>query len=238
MKTKNKILLFTCVIPFIIVIMMILSIKKSLNEESDPAFSYSEQKISEKISFDLKNFENISAEGFWDINLMYDDHFKVELVAPENMMSEITVEKTGQTLVLSSKKDKFSLFSIKKGPQINITLPLISKLEIDGVADINISEFQNTTTSIYMNGVVNVTGENCIFDQISLNGTGVLNVSMSDVPVTNAHFKYSGMYNIIIHMNGGALTGKLDGLGNMIAWGEIAENSIKVSKPGRLKIRQ
>ena len=238
MKTKNKILLFTGVVPFIIVIMMIFSVKHTLNKETDPSLSDSERINSEKRSYDFKNFENISAEGVWDINLMYDDQFKVELVAPVNMMSEITVNKTDRTLILASKKDSYSLFSNYKKPRINITLPLISRLDIDGVANIKISEFKNTEISIFMNGVMNITGESCSIDQFSLNGTGVVNVAMNDVPVTNAHFKYSGIYNINILMNGGELTGKLDGIGKMIASGEIAENSIKVNGPGSLKIIQ
>lgn len=238
MKTKNKILLFTLIIPFIIVVMVILSIQKSFKEQTDSPTLYSEGIDSFTKSFDFTNYENISAEGFWKINIIHGDHFEIELMAPENMLSEITVEKTGQTLVLLSKKNTFSLFSLNKRPRINITLPLISELDIEGVADILISDFNNAKASISMNGVMNVTGENCNFDQFSLSGTGVLNVSMSDVPITNAHFKYNGIYNINILMNGGELTGKLDGMGKIITSGEIAENSIKVNGPGNFKIIQ
>ena len=169
---------------------------------------------------------------------MHDDHFKIELVAPENMLDELSVEKIGQTLVLKSEKNTFSLFSINKRPRINITLPLISRLDIKGVADILVSDFSNAETSISMEGIMNVTGENCNFNQFSLSGDGVMNVSMDDAPVTNAHFEYSGIYNIMILMNDGRLSGKLDGIGRMIASGEVFENSIRVNGPGTLKIIQ
>ena len=65
-----------------------------------------------------------------------------------------------------------------------------------------------------------------------------INISMDDAPVTDAHFEYSGIYNINMLMNGGSLSGKLDGVGRMIASGKIAENNINVSEPGSLKIIQ
>lgn len=238
MKTKNKILLFTLILPFIIVVMVILSIKKSFNEVTVPSQTYSEGIDTFRKSLDFGDFERISAEGAWNIHLMHDDHFKIEIVAPEDMLDELSVEKTGQTLVLKSEKRMFSLFSINKRPGINITLPLISRLDIKGVADILFSDFSNTETSVSMEGIMNVTGENCNFNQFLLSGTGVMNVSMNDAPVTNAHFEYNGIYNITMLMNGGRLSGKLDGIGRMIASGEVLENSIRVNGPGTLKIIQ
>jgi hypothetical protein len=238
MKTKNKILLFTLIVPFILVVMVIVSIKKSFNDETDSSLSYSEEIDSIKRSFDFNNFEQISAEGFFSISLTHDDHFSIELVAPETAMDEISVSQSGQTLLLKLNKNSFSLFSINKRPRINITLPSISRVDIKGVADISFTDFSSAKTSIFMEGVVNVTGKSCLFDQFSLSGTGVMNVSMDDMPVTSAHFEYSGVYNINMHMNGGSLTGKLDGIGKMIASGEIGENSININPPGSIKIIQ
>ena len=239
MKTKNKILLFTLILPFILVVMVILSINKSFNEVTVPPQTYSEGIDTFTKSLDLVGFERISAIGAWNIHLIHDDQFKIEIVAPEDMLDELSVEKTGQTLVLKSKKNTFSLFSMNKRPGINITLPIISGLDTTGVVNLLISDFSNTETSISMTGIMNYTAENCTFDQFSLNGTGILNVSMNDTPVTNAHLEYhGGIYNIRMRMNKGRLSGKLDGLGGMIVSGEVFENSIRVKGPGTMKIVQ
>lgn len=239
MKTKNKFLLFTLILPFILVVMVIFSIKKSFNEETVPSTTTSEGIDTFKKSYDFTDFERISVEGSWNIHLMHDDHYKIEIVAPEDMVDELSVEKTGQTLVLTSeKKNTYSLFSLDKKPGINITLPLISKLDVKGLANISISDFSNAETSISVEGLMNVTAKHSNFNQFSLSGDGVINVSMNDTPVTNAHFEHSGIYNIMMLMDNGRLSGNLDGIGRMIASGEVYENSIKVSGPGYLKILQ
>ncbi len=238
MKTKNKILLFTLILPFIIVVMVILSIKKSFNEETVPSQTYSEGIEAFRKSYDFADFEEISAEGWWNIHLMHDDHFKIEIVAPENMLDELSVEKTGHTLLLiSEKKNSYSIFSFKKRPGINITLPSISKLDVkNGIANISISGFSDAETSISMEGIVSVTGEHCNFNQFFLSGDGIINIDMNDTPVANAHLEHSGIYNIMMLMDNGRLSGNLDGIGRMIASGEVFENSIRVDGPGIMKI--
>ena len=238
MKTKNKIILFTLIVPFIIITIIILNIKKRLNEDMDPSLPPSEQEIAFKKSFDFDNFENISTEGFWSIHVMHGDHFQIELIAPEDIINEITVRKTENTLFLKSENNSLSLFSMNKRTRVEITLPIISELHVKGITNILISDFQNSETSIRMDGIMNAAGENCIFNKLSLSGNGVMNVSMNNLSVTNAHFKYSGIYNITMHMNGGSLSGWLDGIGKMTTSGKITENSIRVSQPGSLQITQ
>ena len=236
MKTKNKIILFTLIVPFIIVAIMILNIKKRLNGDMDPALLSSEQEIAFKKSFDFDNFENISAEGFWSIHLTHGNHYKIELIAPEEIINEIAVRKTENTLFFKSENNSVSLFSMNKRVRMDITLPLISKLDAKGIADILFTDFQNSETSISMDGVINVAGENCTFNQFSLSGSGVMNASTNEMPITNAHFDYRGIYNIAIQIDGGSLTGYLDGIGRITASGEISENSIFVKEPGIFKI--
>ncbi|MFC1495268.1 GIN domain-containing protein [Thermodesulfobacteriota bacterium] len=241
MKTSNKIIIFTGAVPFIIALIMIFSLRNIMSEEADPALLNSEeinaeQINSEKRSFDFRDFENISAEGVWDINLLYDDNFNVELLAPESMMSKITIDKKGRTLKLLSKKNSYSIFSINKRPRINISLPVISGLDIDGVAAVKYVNFKNIKTSVEMDGVLSISGKNSTIDQFFLKGDGVLYVAMNDLPVTNAHINHNGIYMINMLMNGGELKGRLDGIGIMIAPGDIRENSIKVDGLGSLTI--
>ena len=218
--------------------MATLSVRKSFNEELDPSQLYSEGIDTFTKSFDFNDFENISIKGFWSINITHGDHFETKLIAPEKVLSEITVEQTGQTLSLSSKKNTYSFFSFGKRPKIDIVLPSISELDIKGVADISISGFTDAETSISMEGVMNVIGENCNFEQFSLSGNGVVNAALNAVPVTNAHFSYSGIYNINMLMNGGSLTGRIGDIGRMEVSGEISENSLSVKESGHFKIKK
>ena len=238
MKTKNKIILFTLIVPFIIVTIIILNIKKRLNEDTDPSLLSTEQEIAFKKSFDFDNFENITVEGFWSIHLTQGDHFKIELVAPEDIINNITVSEAENTLFFRSENNSVSLFSMNKRVRMDITLPSITQLHAKGITDILFSNFKNSDTSISMDGVMNVAGENCTFNKFSLSGSGVMNASTNDMPITNAHFDYRGIYNIAIHMNGGNLTGYLDGIGRITVSGEISENNIFVKEPGSLRIIQ
>ena len=87
-----------------------------------------------------------------------------------------------------------------------------------------------------MDGILSVSGKNSTIDQLFLKGDGVLNVAMNDVPVTSAQLNHDGVYMIKMLMNGGELKGKLDGIGIMIAAGDISENSIKVDGLGSLTV--
>ena len=228
MKTSNKILLSAGIVPFIIILFMLLSLKNILDE--GPAVRNIDDNKMEYIHkrFDLEGFENIKAEGGWEIAITGGDHFNIELEAPGDSIDKISVSRQGNILLLSSDTN---YFSILKNPKVSITLPSLSMLDLKGQYDIKISNLKLSELDINIEGVASITGIGGSVERFFFNGNGVVTADLISMPATNAYFKFDGIYMIMMGMNGGELSGILSGPGKLMTTGDITKNSIKVDNP-------
>ncbi len=229
MKTSNKILLAVSIVPFIIAVIMIFSWKNMLDKEPGTQPGDSARSDYVKKNYDLEGFDEIKADGIWEIHLSAGDRFKVELESFDDSIKHTSVTKSGSTLILSSKKE---YFSISDRPRINITMPALSRLNLTGMYDVDISGLNDSKMSVDITGVLSLTGIDSSVGDFSFSGSGIVYADLKDMPVNNANFNFNGVYLINMLMNGGELTGRIKGPGKIITKGNIIKNSINVDAPG------
>ena len=224
MKTSNKILLGLGVAPFILIFIMLLSLKNVLDKEpvvvqdADRSNYHTEK-------YDLGSFEEINAEGVWEIVLSGGDNFKIELDTPPDSLKYTSVTKQNNKLFLFSDSKHFNLF---KKPRLNITLPSISVLDLkQGSYNVDISNLKLSRLNINIVGMANIKGTDSSVEELYINGNGIVSTDLAMMPVTNAYFNFNGLYRIMINMNGGEITGLLNGPGKLTVEGEISKNTVK-----------
>jgi hypothetical protein len=113
-------------------------------------------------------------------------------------------------------------------------MPSLSRVDLNGVADLSLSGFESDDLSIKMEGVVRVSGKESRIQNLSFKGNGLLKMEMYDAPVNSADINYDGLYMMEVLMDGGELSGKIDGIGGLNWKGDVRENSIKVEGPGKI----
>ena len=231
MKTSNKILVAVSIVPFIIILMMLFSFRNILDKEPAMINQDSAKTNYHTEKNDLGSFDGIRAEGIWDIVLNRGDHCRIELETPDNSTTHASVTRQGNTLVLTSNKESFSFFN---RPKISITLPSISRLDLFGKYDVKISNLKISKLDINLKGVASFVGTDSSVEDFSLNGNGVLNTDFKLMPVTNAHYNFTGFYLMEMNMNGGELSGRLSGSGKLVISGHVSANKLQTNGPGNI----
>ena len=224
MKTSNKIILALGIIPFIVVLMMLFPLKSELEKEIDSTIQdvdYSKYPVK---TFDFTGFDEVEAKGNWEIDLSGGDQFNIELRASDDAMEDVAVTLSEKKLMLKTDKKSFTIFD---KPRIKITMPTISRLNFEGHCNIKISNFKLPVMDIGVSGVADITGTESAVEKLSLYGGGAVNLDFFEMPATNAFFNFNGVYMMKLNMDGGELSGMLNGPGSLVIEGNTSRDNIK-----------
>jgi len=232
MKKSNRILLAVGAVPVIVVVSAIIIGRSFLPNETIKTIDASSAAYGTEgvKSFDIEGFSWISIKGNWTVNVVQKDGYKVEINAPEEILEKIIVEKRDNTLVLDKGQaaiDSNGNISL----EATITLPSVSKIEINGVTNLDMSGIMADSLAIETQGVTRIVGNGGKIRDLSLKGKGVSTVDLNGISSTNAGVDYEGTYTINLMMDGGRLTGRLDGVGKLKYSGNITSNEVRVHGP-------
>jgi hypothetical protein len=226
MKNSNKILLGAGLIPVLIIILMFLALKIMPNNAFKNMSSQSGAKASRTI--DLRDFSKLSIKGVWAIHLIQGSDYKVEIKALEESIDKIKVEKRDSILFIDDNPNSLKS-NDNKNQEATIILPVLDEIDLNGVNNLNLSGIKCEDFSIHTEGATRISNSDGSIQNLSIGGNGVSTINLSGISVTNAIIEYQGVYYINLLMNGGRLSGRLDGLGSFNYQGDVSVNEIKVN---------
>lgn len=225
MKTSNRILVITGIVIVAAIIASILYTKNMLGDPSEYKTYRIESNAGIVNTIDASDFTGISAEGYWDISVVQGEEYHVEIATNSKVAdNEVIIEKKGDILFLKTRKNRFL-----SSPKLKVQMPSIGKTDLKGVGSFHMSGFEINELIISTDGVISITGADSRIQDMSFRGDGLLKMDMNDSPVVSADIRYNGLYLIDLFMDGGQLTGKIDGMGRFTHRGDVQENSLKVN---------
>lgn len=227
-KTSNKIILIAGALPILSVIFLLADLRIDLRDEGnseEPSAGASDLVVR---TLSLEGFSEISVKGVWKINLIQGDNFLVNVSATESVMREINIEKNNTGLALDSGT-KYEHSSDAKLTTANITLPTVSGIDIQGTTTLTLSDLDIDSISIRSLGFTNISGDKCMIQDLEFKSTGLSRMDLSKIPVTNAYLQCEGVYAIGILMNGGKLSGIINGWGSFDYQGDVRVNELLVN---------
>src|SRR3990170_3573645 len=113
--------------------------------------------------FGLSNFDELDIRGIFDINIKSGDEYAVELIGSDDEKRKYKIFRSGETLVIEYEsgtrkfdwnKDAVDMDEIR----INITMPMLEKIEAEGYGSIRFEEFTMDDMEIDLRGPVNIRG--------------------------------------------------------------------------------
>ncbi|OQX28832.1 MAG: hypothetical protein B0D92_06955, partial [Spirochaeta sp. LUC14_002_19_P3] len=130
--------------------------------------------------------------------------------------------------------DKKSYFLIKKDFIAKITMPSLTSLRVDGIGDITVSGFHENLFEVELEGIANIYAFDSSAKKVNaaLDGTG--NIDLNGMPATDANAELDGVGKITLNMQGGVLSGYLDGAGTVRYTGEISSKQFEIDGVGEL----
>jgi phage shock protein PspC (stress-responsive transcriptional regulator) len=111
---------------------------------------------------ELTDFSKIDVNGAVDIEITRGDHFAVEMNGDEDQKERYDIHVRGNTLVIdfSDNDEKFWKNHIGwKEMKINITMPMLEKVEAKGAGKITFHEFTSDDMEIEVLGAISVKGQ-------------------------------------------------------------------------------
>ncbi len=176
-----------------------------------------------KRNYDFDDFEVISIAGIWQVDIMQSEEYAVEV--PKEMENSMTVSSQNGSLNLLID----GRINLGSGMHIKavILTPSLDTLKVRGAAKVTMSGLSAEWLQIYTDGASQVEGFDNTVENLYLDCKGAVNIDFTSSITTNAEVHLAGATNVMLSMNGGTLTGRMEGVGSVVYSGTVSEESIQ-----------
>jgi len=235
MKRSSKILAGALVVLLALsltgIIISRLYFNSIIGNEHKPAGTV-EIKNSKTENYSNKGFNSLTITGHWKTSITRGDRYSVKISGPANLLDKTGVTQDGKTLTITNDN---SLILHDNTFSVEVTLPKIEQIKIDGTADLDFTGFAGETLNIVLSGAGRIRGFDSRYENLTLLCSGAGQLDLTKCLTFNADVNLSGAGEILINMDGGVLSGTISGLGSVEYSGRIRENRLKVTGLGSVK---
>lgn len=204
----------------------------SESERGEPRRSVEARGALVELAYDrLTGFTNLSADGGWRIRIAPGD-YRVTVRTSERLVDEIDVTVRGRTLRLDVRP---GFRSVTGTMEATVFMPSIERIEIDGGADVRLTEFQSDRLKLDVDGAATVVGVDVRVEVLEVNVDGAARIDFGESRVVNARVDLDGAASLSVAMAGGELVGTLAGVGSVAYSGEVSRESIDVEGLGTVR---
>lgn len=139
---------------------------------------------------DLTGFSKVQLNTSSDLIIKIGNSYSIEMVGDEERIANTILEMKGDTLKIKHKKGHFN-YKNDQDMQINIVMPNIEAMQINGSGDAEIEGVDNASLDLSINGSGDlfVNGKSEELD-ININGSG--NISMGEAMGKNVEISING----------------------------------------------
>jgi len=181
------------------------------------------KKISQE--YDLEDFSRLQVIGGWNLTIQSGDTYRVSITFPEELQNHVKIGKNGEVLTLETT----GLIDFRGAHfKAVVQMPDLEELRSEGGLTAGLHGFTGETLSIAGGGGVQIKAEACRYEKLSLKLSGGIQGDFRDFSAENIHINGNGAVDLDLKMNGGALTGEVNGAANIKVKGRLAQNSLQV----------
>jgi hypothetical protein len=209
-----------------VLVVLLLGVASWIGLGVVPAPELSGQRTSR--TYDYTGFEGLVVSGQWRVEVERGDTWGVTVDVPAEVVDDLRVELTGNTLSLGFERVWW--FDDSGGDarlmRATITMPALASVTLSGAPTLALSGFDGARLALVTSGAARIDGRASRFDTLELTMSGAGSVDLDEVSVTNAEVAVSGAANVRLLMAGGKLTGRMSGAGNLVYLGTVSDQSI------------
>lgn len=164
---------------------------------------------------DLEPFDGIRVESVANVHIKIGDKQSVEIEAEDNIIDLIDLRVRRGRLTISMEDDHN--IDTDEGIHINITIPKLRDLEVQGVGNIDAFDLDEKELTIDVGGVGNIELEGKV-DRLDLDVEGVGNVDLRDLVAQDARVRHTGVGHVRVHAEND-LDVRVSGVGSVRYYG-------------------
>ena len=145
----------------------------------------------------IADFNAIEVGGVFEVEVVAQKDFSVEIAADDNLLQYIKTEVNGDTLEISTTKS----ISPNNPIRVRISAPDIENLEVSGVSKVLLTNLQNDSLKVDASGAskIKVEGETRNFE-VELSGASHLDAE--NLKAENVNVDASGASNAAVNVSG------------------------------------
>lgn len=143
---------------------------------------------------DLKDFKAVEVSGVFNVEVVAQKDFSVQVEADDNLLQYIKTEVHNGVLEISTTKQIKS----KSGLKIRISAPDIERVEASGVAKINVSDLKNAGFNVNTSGAskIELSG---VTDKLVIEVSGASKIDAENLTARAATIDSSGASKISVN---------------------------------------
>lgn len=145
----------------------------------------------------LSNFKGVDVGGIYEVEIVAQKDFSVEVEADDNLLPLIKTEVDNGTLEISSEKR----FNSKNPIRIKISAPNIEELEVSGVSKVSLSNLDNNFLKVDASGASKMEISGRTVD-LNIESSGACKINAENLQSQNATIDASGASNINVSVAG------------------------------------
>lgn len=146
---------------------------------------------------DISNFKGIDVGGVYEVEIVAQKDFSVEVEADDNLLPFIKTEVDNGILEISAEKR----FNTKNPIRIKISAPNIEELEISGASKINLSGLDNNSLKVDSSGAskIEISGKTV---NLNIESSGASKIGAENLQSQNVDIDASGASKIEVFVSG------------------------------------
>ena len=170
---------------------------------------------------EVERFAAIELGGGWDLQFTHASDYSAVLIGDRELVDTAEVSTAGDE---------------DRTVRIMITAPAIEALTLAGAVNGTIVGLDAAELTVLSDGATNLVFEDSTIGDLTLQTAGAANIDLGDSLVENGVLDMSGASQLVINMNGGSLTGRVEGVGNVRYSGDVS--SVDVDTDAIVRIRR
>ena len=178
----------------------------------------------------MERFTALVLSGGWELHLTHAAEYSAVLIGDRDLVDTAEVSTAGDRLSIF-----FSNVDEDRTARILVTAPAIETLRLAGVVNGTVVGLDAAELTVSLDGATNLIFEDSTIGDLTLQTAGAANVDLEESLVENAVLSLAGANQLRITMDGGSLTGHVEGVGNVRYSGETS--SVNVDVDGIVRVR-
>ena len=169
-------------------------------------------------------FAEIKLRGAWKLEFTRASEYSVVLTGNQETVAAAEVSSDGDRLAIhldGSSEDDGGV-RIDGSVRVVITAPTLAALTVAGAVDGRIVGLDAAQLTVVTKGASNLVFQDSTIGDLVLETEGAANVNLETSLVENAVLDMAGASQLKINLNGGSLTGRVRGVGNIRYTGDAS----------------
>ncbi len=146
----------------------------------------------------LSDFDSIRLEGATKLEITIGEPVSVQVNGHQSAVERVVTEVDGDTLQIKGKARDWIVRNNNSRLTVQITLPKLESLQVEGGNDVTMVGFNGGETRIKASGAANIKAEGHL-DELNMRMSGAGNADLSKLLVADAKVTVDGVGNMVVN---------------------------------------